>query len=517
VAEGPAPDDETREDLRREIASLRDELARTEEARARLQRERDRLQRERDRLKDQLDAARRAGFRQAAPFAKAHRQGTGRPPGRRAGASYGRRAHRARPRRIDETHDAALPPVCPGWGDAMTPRHIATQYQEDLPPVRPVVRAFRVAVGTCRSCGRRVQGRHPLQTSDALGAAGTALGPRATALGVWLHKGLGLPLGKVRRVLATQHGLAVTRGGLVHLCARTAARAAQTYAALCAEVRGSPVVTPDETGWKVGGTLHWLWVAATPTTTIFRIAPGRGFDDAAALLGADFAGILVRDGWVVYRRFTQATHQTCLAHLLRRCRLLRGDHPRSRLPRQIQGRLQQALALRDRGAASHISPHGLAVARGRLLQQILDVLTTTRSTVPDVQRFAAHLTTEAGALLTFLGDPAVDATNWRAEHAIRPAVVTRKVCGGNRTARRRDPADPRLCPPHPRSARPRPDRRPHAAAPRSSADRRARPAAAAGIDRPAKPRRLENGSQNFTGWNQLDGWLRQVDGLRLAA
>jgi transposase len=203
---------------------------------------------------------------------------------------------------------------------------------------------------------------------------------------------------------------------------------------LVTTVRGSPVVSPDETGWKVGRVLHWLWVAATPTTTVFRIAPGRGYDDAAALLGADFAGVLVRDGWAPYRRFTQATHQTCLAHVLRRCRLLRGDHPRSRLPRLIQTRLQQALALRDRVAAGHVSLHGLATARGRLLQQILDGLTATPSTVPDVQRFAAHLTTEAAALLTFLGDPAIDATNWRAEHAIRPAVVTRKVCGGNRTA-----------------------------------------------------------------------------------
>jgi transposase len=203
------------------------------------------------------------------------------------------------------------------------------------------------------------------------------------------------------------------------------------------EVRGSPVVAPDETGWKVGGGrgAHWLWVAATPRTTIVPIAPSRGFADAAALLGADFAGVLVRDGWVVYRRFTQATHQTCLAHLLRRCRLLCGDHPRSRLPRQIQTRLQQALALGDRAAAGAVSPRGLAIARGWLLQQLLALLTTTRSTVPDVQRFAAHLTTEAGALLTFLGEPAIDANNWRAEHAIRPAVVTRKVCGGNRTAR----------------------------------------------------------------------------------
>ena len=37
-------------------------------------------------------------------------------------------------------------------------------------------------------------------------------------------------------------------------------------------------------------------------------------------------------------------------------------------------------------------------------------------------------------MLAFLWATDVDATNWRAEHAIRPAVVNRKICGGNRTA-----------------------------------------------------------------------------------
>ena len=48
---------------------------------------------------------------------------------------------------------------------------------------------------------------------------------------------------------------------------------------------------------------------------------------------------------------------------------------------------------------------------------------------------AAHLDVEYPALLSFLWDPRVDATNWRAEHAIRPAVVNRNVCGRNRTPR----------------------------------------------------------------------------------
>ena len=39
------------------------------------------------------------------------------------------------------------------------------------------------------------------------------------------------------------------------------------------------------------------------------------------------------------------------------------------------------------------------------------------------------------AVLAFLWAVDVDATNWRAEHAIRPAVVNRKICGGNRTQR----------------------------------------------------------------------------------
>lgn len=152
-------------------------------------------------------------------------------------------------------------------------------------------------------------------------------------------------------------------------------------------------------------------------------------------MGADFAGVLARDGWAPYRRFVYADHQTCLGHLLRRCRLLQADHPRSPFAGRVQHRLQQALALRDRYAAGEVSAHGLAIARGRLLEQMLDLLTTTRSGIPAVQRFAAHLTVEAAALFTFLGDPAIDATNWRAEHAIRPAVAMRKVCGGNRRAR----------------------------------------------------------------------------------
>ena len=307
---------------------------------------------------------------------------------------------------------------------------ITTQYQEELPATRVVVRRFDLHIGRCEGCGRRVQSRHPLQTSDAIGAAAAQLGAQAIALVVVLNKQLGLSVGKIATLLQQLYGLTVTRGALVHAVHRTARQARPTYDALCARVRGSPMVSPDETGWKVAGLLQWLWVFATPDATVYRIQPGRGFEEAAAVLGGDFAGVLVRDGWAPYRQFTAATHQTCLAHLLRRCRLVAADHPHATFATDVQTILQQAL--RDRYQSGVISAHGLTVVRGHLIARLAARLARP-SGVPDVARFAAHLDREFTAIWSFLFDPTIDVTNWRAEHASRPIVVTRKVCGGNRS------------------------------------------------------------------------------------
>lgn len=436
MGHAPKPPGTTSDEQAREIARLRDEVARLERDRRSWERERERLRRENAHLKDQLDAARRAGFRQAAPFSKGTSPRTPRRPGRRPGVAYGVRARRRVPTQVDETHQAALPPTC-ACGGAIIETATATQYQEELPAARVVTRAFTVHIGHCAACGRRVQGRHPLQTSDALGAAAAHLGPQAVALAAVLNKQLGLSFGKVATLLRQHAGLPVTRGGLVLAVHRAARAATPTYAMLRATVRGSPVVAPDETGWKVGGHLQWLWTAATPDTTVYAIQPGRGFDEAAALLGADFSGVLVRDGWAPYRRFTHAIHQTCLAHLLRRGRHLCGDHPGAALPRDVQALLHAALALRTRRDRGVVSLHGVAVARGRLVAQLNRRLDAP-GRVPAVQRYAAHLVTEFPAIFTFLLDPMIEATNWRAEQAIRPAVVTRKTCGGNRTWRGAD-------------------------------------------------------------------------------
>ena len=252
------------------------------------------------------------------------------------------------------------PTSCPDCGGTVDVTGAAVQYQEDLPPVRPVVRRFDIEVGHCSQCRRRIQGRHPLQTSDALGAARVQLGPGVVALVVDLHTRCGLPLAKVADLLQTRFGLQVTPGGLVHLLHRAARDARPAYEDLREQVRNAPVVTVDETGWRVDGVGHWLWAGVTPTTTVYAICAGRGFDDAQAVLGADFKGVLVRDGWVVYRSYINGEHQSCVRHLLRRCAHLLEDHPHCGWAGQVQDTLQAALALRDRRNAGSLSDHGLS-------------------------------------------------------------------------------------------------------------------------------------------------------------
>jgi transposase len=177
----------------------------------------------------------------------------------------------------------------------------------------------------------------------------------------------------------------------------------------------------------------------TRDTTVYAIQPGRGLAQAAHVIGVDYAGVLQRDGWQSYRQFTKAAHQTCLAHLLRRCRVLLLEYPAHPFVTAVKAVLQAALTTRDRYHAHDVSAHGLAIARGHYIERLGRLLERTPSRRLRVRRFQAHLIVEFDAIFSFLFEPTLDATNWRAEQALRPAVVTRKMCGGgNRTARSAD-------------------------------------------------------------------------------
>jgi transposase len=380
-----------------------------------------------------LEEQRRAGKRQAAPFSKGKPKKEPKKPGRKPGADYGTKGHRPPPEPIDEVHEALLPGACPDCGGPVDETHIDQQYQVEIPR-QPIHRQFNVHVGCCRHCRRRVQGRQALQTSDALGAAASQLGPDAQAAVVELNKQEGLSHGKVAHVLKSLFGIDLSRGGSAHTVLRAARHCEPVYAELCATVEQSEWVVLDETGWRLGGDPAWLHTLVGPEATVYVVDPTRSGAVAERVLGRDYDGVMIHDGWSPYDDFPQARHQQCLAHLLRRAHELLETATRGavRFPRAVADILQTALGLRDRHAAREVSDHGLAVLRGRLASKLYDLLWPFK-TNPANERLAKHLWNHRDQLFTFLDYPGLDATNWRGEQAIRGGVILRKVWGGNRT------------------------------------------------------------------------------------
>ncbi len=175
------------------------------------------------RLARWLEEQRRTGQRQAAPCSKGKPKKEPKRPGRKPGADYGTKAHRPPPEPSDAVHEALLPGAGPDCGGPRDETHSDQQDQVELPR-QPLHRQFNVPVGCCRHCRRRVQGRPPLQTSDALGAAASQLGPDAQAAVVELNKQEGLAHGKVAHVLESLFGSDRSRGGCAHTVRRAGRR-----------------------------------------------------------------------------------------------------------------------------------------------------------------------------------------------------------------------------------------------------------------------------------------------------
>ena len=177
-----------------------------------------------------------------------------------------------------------------------------------------------------------------------------------------------------------------------------------------------------------------MWAFSSDQLTVYSIQPGRGYEQAKLILGAEFDGFLVRDGWAVYRRFTQAVHQTCLAHLLRRSReMLEVATPAAaKFPCAVKEILQVGLQLRDRRDLNQIDEQEFATGCAQLEERLDSTLNRNYRSAAN-RRLCHHLLRERDAIFTFLYCPGLDATNYHAEQAIRPMVVTRKVWGGNRT------------------------------------------------------------------------------------
>jgi transposase len=383
-------------------------------------------------LLDRVESLQRGHKRQAAPFSKGPPKPDPKPPGRKPGDAYGRQASRAIPPVIDETHEAPLPLDCPHCHGDIEFEKIEAQYQTEIPR-KPIHRQFNVHIGRCSCCGKRVQGRHSLQTSNALGAARSQLGPDAQALATILNKEAGLSHGKISRFFQIAFGIGIVRATPARTMLRAAQRCLPAYGEIQIAVKHSEWVVPDETGWKVGGLLQWLHAFVTEHATLYLIRPSRGFDVPEEALDANYSGDMTHDGWPVYERFYSAHHGACNGHLFVRCKRLLETASGGAVifPRAVKALLHKGLAIRDAREAGEISLEQASAKAGKLTER-LEKLCGPKAH-PGNERLAKFLHWNRYDVFRYLSRPNLKATNWLAEQALRPAVVNRKVWGGNRT------------------------------------------------------------------------------------
>ena len=205
--------------------------------------------------------------RNTAPFSRDHPKPNPKTPGRKVGDQYGDQATRPTPLQVDEQIAVPLPPCCPHCQSQVIQQDTKAQYQEDIVRVT-LVRRFDVEVGVCAGCGGSVQGRHPLQTSDALHVGQVQIGPEALSLAALWNKEMGLSHERVARSLQWGYGLTVSRSGICRGLERLGNLAAPTYDQLTASLRHSPLNGLDNTSWRVGGQLQNLRVIGNEWVTV---------------------------------------------------------------------------------------------------------------------------------------------------------------------------------------------------------------------------------------------------------
>jgi transposase len=384
-------------------------------------------------LRQQLDELRREQGRQAGRFrrkkTKHKRKKPGRPPGHEPALRP-----TPTPEQIDRVIDVPCA-ECPNCHVPLVDPGQVVQYQTDLPPIVPIVTQFNIETGFCPCCRQRCQGRHPEQASDAIGAAGNTFGPIILTMAAELKHRLGVPYRKICDFLQTYCGLDTCPATFVRAEQRLADLAQPTYDLLLDALRRAHVVHADETGWRISNLNAWLWVFSSKNVTIYAIRHSRGHDVPENILGPDFDGYLLVDGLQSYDVLDYAKGR-CNAHILRRAKdLLDTAKPREKHHLETLIRLlQDAIDLAQR--RDQLTPDGYArrvQTMENRLDDWLDSNLRKRTPSPELECLDMHLRKHRGEWFVFLHDPEVPPTNNHAEQMLRPAVITRKVGGCNKT------------------------------------------------------------------------------------
>lgn len=409
------------ETLKQAVALLQKQLLAKEEEQAHLETANARLQ-------HQLNELKQKPFKRSKAKDEASKLRKPKPKGRRKGHKG---SGRKKPTRIDKIVRIEAGSHCPECGDAFSSTEVErTRDVIDIEPIRPTVNTrYIIERGWCPNCRKY----HESPVSDAL--PNHRLGLQLMLFVVYQKVALGLSYRKIRTELRLYFGLRISRGELSNIVTQVSRLFGSTYAELLRLMRQQMVLHIDETGWKVDGDNHWLWVFINDVVTLFVLSKSRGSKVPAALLGDEFEGTIISDFFSAYSPL-DVNKAKCWAHLLNDSHeLTKGRPPPDSTSERV---------------LFHQELHQLYLAMGIALLEI-EADETTREQLytkmrnqlqlfakkswqdTDCIRLAERIRKYLDELVVWLANPNVAPDNNAAERALRPAVVTRKTSFGSRS------------------------------------------------------------------------------------
>ena len=316
--------------------------------------------------------------------------------------------------------------ICPHCGnhDLSGIQETRTRVVEDVSIPQPVATAYTIHRRYCKCCRKLVE--EPILT--ALPRA--KLGLTVMLVVVWLKIGMRLTEEAIPQILEQLCGIRISEGEVSHICSMIADEFGEYYAQLENEVREAHVRYIDETSWRENGNNLWMWVFVTKGIVLYKIAKSRGHEVPLVVLGENPNGIDVHDRFRAYDKLERKTgnrpQQLCWFHILADSKELAEifEEEGEFIHMGLKEIFHAAKKFENMGTQDDVE--NLCEKLGNLLDRDFGNLRCWK--------FAKKIFKERDKLFLFVTNPEVDGTNNRAERAVRPNVVYRKICGGTRSA-----------------------------------------------------------------------------------
>lgn len=319
---------------------------------------------------------------------------------------------------------------CPDCGRKLTGGTVHTQREViDIPPVMVEVVRHTFMARWCGVCKKR----HIPRSGEALSSVVVGqhrFGVHLMSLVSHLVNVCRTPVRTVKKLLASLFGVNISCGGITALLKAVAQAGEAMYGNLREQVRSSPFVHADETGWREDGVNGYLWSFSTPDVRYFARDPSRAHRVPEETLGSAYRGIVVSDFYGGYN-YHMGLHQRCWVHLLRDLKKLCEACPKDE---QLQRWAKDVYDLYSEATSScWIRREDRVRARERFQRELVALARPYAKSDAVQSTLSERMLRFEPELFTFVEHPYVPPDNNAAERAIRPAVVARKVSGGTRS------------------------------------------------------------------------------------